>query len=118
MHTCNYSKNKIQFTIYNFPQKPPTKIMEYFLKNLPKFNNSLLNLLFQLFSIKIVSRESFWLHLIAEAHCFQRFYNRIIFVTVTPTLHIKPATNYKISIYRTFICTHSIILQFLYVFLA
>ena len=61
------------------------KNMEGFLNNLSKFNNSLLNLLFQLFSIKIVSFRKIRYIKIAETHCFQRFYNSIIFASAIPS---------------------------------
>ena len=57
-------------------------MVEGFLNNSPKFNNSLLNLLFQLFSIKIVSFREIRYIKIAKTHCFQRFCNSIIFVTL------------------------------------
>ena len=58
--------------------------MEGFLNNLSKFNNSLLNLLFPLFSIKIVSFREFRYVKIAKMLYFQRFYHRSIFVTLLP----------------------------------
>jgi len=76
--------------------------MEGFLNNLPKFNNSLLNLLFNLFSIKIISLRSFLYRLITKTYYFQRFCNSNIYTSVTSTLHIKPDICYKIRIYRTF----------------
>jgi len=51
--------NTFRFITLYLPQKPPTKMMEGFLNNSPKFNNFLLNLFFQLFSIKIVSLRQF-----------------------------------------------------------
>lgn len=57
-------------------------MMEYFMNNLPKFNNSLSDLLFHLLSIKTVSFKSFLLLQIAKNHCFQQFYGRNIFVTL------------------------------------
>lgn len=46
--------------------------MEGFLNNYFKFNNSLSDLLFQLFSVKIVSLKSFLHRSISKTYCFQR----------------------------------------------
>ncbi len=54
-------------------------MMEGFLNNLSKFNNSLWNLLFLTFSIKIVSLKSFLLPSAVVILYFQRFYNRNTF---------------------------------------
>lgn len=59
------------------------------LNNSPKFHNSLLNLLFQLFSIKIVSFREIRYIKIARIHCFQWFCIRNIFVTVIPTQSLQ-----------------------------
>ena len=66
-------------------QKPPTKMVEGFLNNSPKFNNSLLNQLFQFFSIKTVPLSQFIRFLIDKTHCFQWFLSSNIFASVTPT---------------------------------
>lgn len=59
--------------------------MEGFLNDSPKFNNSLLNLLLGLFSIKIVSLKSILRHLIDKTDYFQQLCNSNSSVTVTPT---------------------------------
>lgn len=89
-------------------------MMEDFLNYLPKFNNSLLDLLFLTFSIKTVSFREFYYIKIAQPLYFQALCNSIIFVSVIPTLHIKPATYYKTSICKVLICTYSIFSSFLY----
>jgi len=59
--------------------------MEGFLNCLPKFNNSLLDLLFLVFSIKTVSFREFCYSKIAKPLYFQAFRNSNILVSVTPT---------------------------------
>ena len=85
MHTCNYSKTKANLT-FNIFTKASHHNDGRLSNNSPKFNNSLLNLLFQLFSIKIVSFREIHYIKIAETHCFQGFYNSNIFISVIQTL--------------------------------
>ena len=63
-------------------------MMEGFLKKSLKFNNSLLNLLFQLFSIKIVSLKSFLLAQIIGTLHFQKFRCSNIFDSVIQTRYV------------------------------
>ena len=89
---AKHKKFQLQILIYHslFPQKPPTKMMKDFLNFLPKFNNYLWNLLFQLLSIKIVSLKRFLFPRIANTHYFQRLYNGNNFASVIPT-QLSPA---------------------------
>ena len=72
-----------------------------FLNNSPKFNNSLFNLLFQLFSIKIVSFREIRYIKIAETHCFQQFYSSNIFASAIPTLFIGLCTGVFSVLFRS-----------------
>lgn len=60
-------------------------MMKDFLNYLPKFNNSLSDLLFLTFSIKTVSFREFRYSKTAKILYFQRFYNSNIFASVIPT---------------------------------
>ena len=60
-------------------------MMEGFLKFLPKFNNSLSDLLFLTFSIKTVSFREFFYTKTAKILYFQAFYISNIFASVIPT---------------------------------
>ena len=91
--------------------------MEGFLNNSPKFNNSLSDLLFLTFSIKTVSFRSFLLLQIAKTHCFQRFYNRSIFVTLFQLDMSIDIVFYKWHKINVFVIRFSLIIHFISVFL-
>ena len=63
--------------------------MEGFLNYLPKFNNSLLDLFFLAFNIKIVSFRKFHYIKIAQTLYFQAFYDSNLFASIIPSFHLN-----------------------------
>ena len=92
-------------------------MMRGFLTNVPKFNNSLSDLLFLIFSIKIVSLRSFLLLQNAETLYFQRFCSRNTFVALFKLDMSIDVVLYKWHKINVFVISFSPIIQFISVYL-